>query len=177
MILMLFIFLITMSSAYAALNQELNVVGNVTASMVYTYCFEVPSGWNTSSMHAYLWKEGVTPAVAFPGVTMSSAGTSSSGKPVYKVEVSSTVNTSAYYNLNYDHIIFTDKSSGSKQTIDIPLDKIKQNNNLFVIGTYESSTKLRCFFQYDKDREIRIYAYMWNGATGQNNATWPGLLL
>lgn len=161
-IFVLIIFMSFMGSAYAIFNQTLTINGTINWNMVYTYYFEAPSNWNGSNIHAYLWNDvSQTKVDTWPGLAISSCGTSNSGKTVYKIEISSTVN-SGYYNFDYDHVIFND---GTYQTFDIALDKMANVNSLAVVEpTYSSSTEKRIFAKLPKSWTT-MYAYVWNNAS------------
>ena len=86
-IFVLIIFMSFMGSAYAIFNQTLTINGTVNWNMVYTYYFEAPTNWNGSNIHAYLWNDAAQTKVDnWPGLSISSCGTSNSGKTVYKIE-------------------------------------------------------------------------------------------
>lgn len=95
---------------------------------------------------------------------------SSSGKPVYKLEISSTKNSS-YYNFNFDHIIFNDNTN---QTFDMTINRSSNNNQLATIEpTYSSSTEKRIFAKLPKTWSP-VSAYIWNNSSGNNTGAWPG---
>lgn len=171
MILVLLVFVISMGSAYAVFSQQISISGTVTGNMTFTYYFEKPSSWTGSTTYAYLWIDSTGAKIdAWPGVAMEYVENSSSGKPVYKLEISSTKNSS-YYNFNFDHIIFNDNTN---QTFDMTINRSSNNNQLATIEpTYSSSTEKRIFAKLPKTWSP-VSAYIWNNSSGNNTGAWPG---
>ena len=166
MIFVLFVFLFVMSSAYAIYSERLTVSGTVTGELIYTYYFEKPSNWRGEYLHAHVW-QNTSNGTTWPGLTMTQVSGS-----VYKVEVTQDM---SFYS-NHAYIIFNDCAySGDPngtQTADIPLDRLQNNNQIFSLNTYSSTTKTRLFLKVSSNW-TNMYAYMW-GSGGENRA-WPGV--
>ncbi len=65
---------------------------------------------NWSNVYAYVWKDGGSPKVAWPGTAMTYVKTNSQSQKIYSVTFDSSM---------YDMIIFN--NNGTAQTVDIPL--------------------------------------------------------
>ena len=143
----------------------------------YTYYFKLPNGWRGNSLHAHIWNSKVESSSTHVGTTWPGLAMKHVDGNIYKVEVTSDKN---FYS-TFDSIIFNDATSNSdssaQQTMDISIDRTKNNNNLYTISSYSSQTQTRIFFKAPSSYSS-VWAYMWyidNSGNAVYNAPWPGV--
>ena len=175
------------SSAYAVLNETLTINGTVSGQKVYTYYFEKPDGWDANNMHAHIWINGGI-GTEWPGPAMEYVTMSENNKPIYKIQVKKDAPVTGSLYDNHNYIIFNGGKGTGNQTIDIPLNKSENNNQLyyFTSGLYSSSHPNTKRIAVKWGGWSRVYIYMWYDQGGKtyyykgNNTfaegnNWPGI--
>ena len=170
-LLILLAIIVSISSAYALLSEKLTITGHINGEMVYTYYFLKPTNWNGSNLKAHIWGDDGTSSTEWPGKSMQYAGTLN-GQSVYKVTVTS---ADPYYS-THKHIIFDDKVNGSDdndhQTLDISLNPLKNNNQIFNTNLHHTSGTKRIFIRAPKTWNS-LNVHLWNGSA--SDTVWPGI--
>lgn len=123
--------------------------------------FQLPPDWS-GSVYTHLFTSGASNG--WPG---GSATLIDSTKNIYNYKLSQSDI------LNYDNVIFSNGSSSTRQSVDIPLNS-SNYGQIFVPELY-SGSGIRVFFSGSSS--WTPYLYSWNNSTGVNNHSWPGVLM
>ena len=123
--------------------------------------FQLPPDWS-GSVYTHLFTSGASNG--WPG---DSATLIDSTKNIYNYKLSQSDM------LNYDNVIFSNGSSSTRQSVDIPLNS-SNYGQIFVPELY-SGSGIRVFFSGSSS--WTPYLYSWNNSSGVNNHSWPGVLM
>lgn len=168
--IILILLILCISVSYARFSETLTVQGTITGSYTpiiekttYTYYFERPSTWESTTIYAHMWSDTTGNQTTWPGTVMTNEGNN-----IYSV----TVNISD----GYDWVSFQNGSSSqfSDKTKRVLTGNISLANNDEKIfrGSLLQSTKTMYYEDfYGYGTKYAINVYVWKDS---NNNVWPG---
>lgn len=177
LIMMLFLLIALMIPSIPETHSNFTTTANSSLSLdfliepTYTYYFQLPPGWGSSTVYAYMWgnidEDGTIVTVenaGYPGILMECVD---SIRQIYSYTLSTELAYKTYGENVFNNIIFTDSSS--KKTIDLSVSK-DINGKIFAPEMYQGNgTRMICY-RFDP-----CYVYIWN--SNGAFADWPGTLI
>ncbi len=146
-----------------------DVIDPIDDSTVITVYFKNDYNWD--NVYAYVWNNTTGTNNSWPGTLATYVGKDKDGNIAYSFDVDYQV---------YDHIIFNNNNGG--QTSDLELTSETKgftfDGSAYTYSPYVdiNTSEITVYFK-NTDNWDSVYVYLWNNASGNKNAEWPGVKL